>query len=148
MVGATMYCRKSGDKLCKAVSIHHRSVTDRRTDGRTDGRMNRIAIPISRVSIAVLTRDKNRQAITFWRTVYLRRGGGGGDARCNTGGLVRLPLLLSAAHPRVAPSQSCRAGRDGRRTRRSFLRRRHLPPALPTTCYLASLLRILQYARR
>jgi len=39
----------------EAVSIQKRSVTD----GQTDGRRDRIAIAVSRVSIAVLTRDEN-----------------------------------------------------------------------------------------
>jgi len=54
--------------ISQAVSIEYRSsVTDGRTDGRTDRPTEKIPISISRVSIAVLTRDKTTPCITIRR---------------------------------------------------------------------------------
>jgi len=50
-----------GEENYDNMLIQYQRVTDRRTDARTD----RIAISISRVSISVLTRDKNCTKIYF-----------------------------------------------------------------------------------
>ena len=58
MIGLPYAEESIDDMLIRIESIRHRNVTGQ-TDGRTDRQTHRIAISVSRVSMAVLTRDKN-----------------------------------------------------------------------------------------
>lgn len=83
--------------------------------------------------------------------LWLRGGGGGGALQRRLLQLrLKLLLLQLPAHRRVCHivRRPVEARLNGSRTGRTFLRLRHLPRALSPACYVASLLRILQSARR